>query len=68
MLRSRVGVDASEGCVVTQYVVELHGQSREVYVVEAESESEARENWMYGHHSLTEAFGMEVTSVRRDDD
>lgn len=53
--------------VLRQYVVELTGDCREVYIVEAQSEQEARENWMNGHHQVTEAYNMEVASVRLDD-
>lgn len=51
-----------------QYLVELRGECREVYVVDAESEQEARDNWMNGHHQITEAEGMEVVGVRLDFD
>jgi hypothetical protein len=50
------------------YRVEMTGSCREVYIVEASSEQEARETWMNGHWQLTEAFGMEVASVRLDDE
>lgn len=53
---------------MAQYLVELTGDCREVYVVEADSEQEARENWVNGWHQVTEAQGMEVVSVRLDDD
>ena len=50
------------------YVVELEGECREVYIVEADSEQEARDNWTTGWHQITEAQGMEVVSARLDDD
>ena len=53
--------------MTTQWTVELRGECREVYVVDADTENEARENWFNGFHQITEAFGMEVESVTRDD-
>ena len=53
---------------MSQYLVELTGECREVYVVEADSEQEARDNWTSGWHQITEAQGMEVVSVRLDGD
>lgn len=52
---------------MAQYLVELRGEAREVYVVEAESEDDARENWQQGTLDLTECYGMGVESVREDD-
>ncbi len=49
---------------MSQYLVELTGECREVYVVVADSEQEARDNWTSGWHQITEAQGMEVVSVR----
>ena len=49
------------------YLVELTGECREVYAVEAESAEEARANWMDGHLVNSEAMGMSVHSVREDD-
>ena len=51
-----------------QYVVELIGESRELYIVEAENEDDARANWSTGWLQLTESIGMDVQSVRLDDD
>lgn len=48
------------------YLVELTGDLREVYAVEAASAEEARENWMDGHLVNSEAQGMSVYSVRED--
>ena len=49
------------------YLVELTGDCREVYSVEAKSAEEARENWIDGHLVNSEAMGMSVYSVREDD-
>ncbi len=51
---------------MSEYLVELKGDCREVYIVNASSEQEARDNWMNGSHLLIEAEGMEVLSVRLD--
>jgi hypothetical protein len=59
-------VEIGDG-MIRQYLVEMVGEAREVYIVEAESEDEARANWMNGFHQITEASGMEVVSVRLDD-
>ena len=53
--------------VETPAVVELAGESREVYVVDAETEAEARERWADGALIVSEASGMGVVSVREDD-
>jgi hypothetical protein len=49
------------------YLVELRGEVREVYTVEADSEEEAREIWADGILEISEAYGMGVESVRLDD-
>lgn len=49
------------------YLVEMTGDCREIYYVEANSPEEAAEKWHLGDHGLTEAFGMEVTSVTEED-
>ncbi len=49
------------------YLVETIGEAREVYAVEAESEQDARENWMHGSLQVSEASGMEVESVSLDE-
>lgn len=53
---------------MTSYRVELTGEYREVYIVEADSADEARDNWMNGDLLIGEAFGMDVDSVQEDDD
>ena len=50
------------------YRVELRGESREVYYVDADSPEDAYENWHTGHLELTECYGMEVDSVTEEDD
>jgi 16S rRNA C967 or C1407 C5-methylase (RsmB/RsmF family) len=50
-----------------EYIVEMRGECREVYVVEADSEIEARENWMNGSLQVQEASSMEVYDVREDE-
>lgn len=45
------------------YEVEMTGDCREVYQVEADSEEEAMENWASGTHVITEAQGMEAVSA-----
>ena len=53
---------------MTQYRVELTGEASEVYIVEADSEQEARDNWMHGWQQVSECSGMEVVSVQMDID
>jgi hypothetical protein len=50
------------------YLVEMHGESREVYYVQAETEEDARENWMEGDLMVQESSSMEIYSVREDPD
>ena len=45
------------------FTVEMHGDVRELYEVEAETEQEARERWSDGTLVLSEAYGMWVYSV-----
>lgn len=59
--------EAVEKAQFKQYTVELHGEVREVYTVNAKSEEDARANWTKGHLFISEASGMEVTSVELDD-
>lgn len=50
------------------YLVEMHGEAREVYAVEANSEEEAIRNWDFqGHLVVSESSSMEFYSVREDD-
>jgi hypothetical protein len=51
---------------VTTYRVELRGEVRELYSVEADNPEEARERWYEGDLFLSEASGMEVYSVEED--
>lgn len=48
------------------YLVELTGDVREVYAVEADSAEDARANWIDGDLVNSEAQGMSVYSVRED--
>jgi len=50
------------------YSVEMVGECREVYDVEADSEEEAMANWASGYHVITEASGMEPVSARKMED
>lgn len=50
------------------YIVEMHGEVRELYEVEAESAEEARENWADGTLVLSEAYGMDFYSVTEFED
>jgi hypothetical protein len=49
------------------FLVEMHGDVREVYSVEAETAEEAQENWADGHLVNSEAQGMTFYSVREND-
>lgn len=48
---------------MTEYRVELRGESREVYYVEADSPEEAAEIWHTGTLDISECYGMEVERV-----
>lgn len=48
---------------MSQYLVELSGEVREVYVVEADSSEEAEANWMNGFLQVQESSGMGVVKV-----
>ena len=52
---------------MTAYLVEMHGDCCEVYLVEADSPEEARENWFNGGLIVQESEGMDFYSVREDD-
>jgi hypothetical protein len=47
--------------------VELRGESREVYYIEAENEDDARENWWKGTLDVSECYGMGVDKVEEDE-
>ena len=53
---------------MTQYSVEMRGEGREVYIVEAESAEEARANWFDGFLQVSEIYGCEVYAVTKDDE
>lgn len=50
------------------YRIEMHGDCREVYDIEADSEEEARENWADGHLVVMESQGMEIYTVDKLED
>lgn len=50
------------------FKVEMRGDCREVYDVEADSPEEAMSNWAEGHHVITEAEGMEPVSAQKMED
>jgi hypothetical protein len=54
------------GETVTEYLVTLYGQAREVYIVTAESLEDARERWHEGDLYVSEASSMEVAFVEED--
>jgi hypothetical protein len=52
---------------MTTYRVELRGDVREVYTIEADSAEDAAARWHEGDLYLSEASGMEVLSVEVDE-
>jgi hypothetical protein len=52
---------------MTTYKVELRGEARELFTVEADSPEKAAEKWADGESYLLEASSMEVYSVEEDD-
>lgn len=52
---------------MSTYIVEVHGDVRELYTVEADSEAEAMENWHTGDIFLTETSSAGPVSARMDD-
>lgn len=46
------------------YRVEMEGDCREVYEVEADSEAEAMANWADGVHVITEVMGSSPVYAR----
>lgn len=51
-----------------QWIVRLEGEAYENYVVEADTEEEAKDRWMHGHSQGVYAMGMDVVSARLDED
>lgn len=49
------------------YRIECTGEVREVYLVEAESEEEARAEWAEGELIVQESIGVEPVSVRLEE-
>jgi hypothetical protein len=50
------------------YLVELRGDAREVYAVEADDPADAPEKWHTGTLVISEASGMDVESIRLNDE
>jgi hypothetical protein len=50
------------------YKVEMRGESREVYYVDADSPEDAAENWHTGQLDVTECYGMEVYTVQQEEE
>ena len=50
------------------YHVEMTGECREVYEVEADTEQDAMARWADGTHLLTEAIAVEPVSARLIED
>lgn len=53
---------------IRSYLVEMHGDVREVYAVQASSPEEAQARWMDGDLVVSETMGTEFYSVREDDE
>ena len=55
---------------MTQYEIETRGDAREVYVIDASSEQEARELFeadpMRSDHCLTEVTGVTIVSIKEE--
>ena len=49
-----------------EFMVEMHGDVREIYVVTAETAEEAAENWSSGHLYLSESSSLELYSVTEE--
>jgi hypothetical protein len=47
--------------------VEMSGEAREVYDVEADSEEEAKAHWSDGDLVISEVFGVEPVSAKEMD-
>lgn len=53
---------------MAQYRVEMSGEAREVYIVEADTPQQAAEQWSTGYLFVQECSGMGVESVTLDED
>ena len=53
---------------MSQWTVEVIGESRELYTVEAETEEEALANWPSGDMYLQETSSAAPVRATRDDD
>ena len=58
----------SKGPHMKEFMVEMHGDVREIYVVQAETAEEAAENWATGDMYLSESSSLELYSVTEDND
>ena len=61
-------IDQEGNTMRQQYLVEMQGEVREVYAVEADSPEDAAERWMDGYLFVSESMGTEVFSVTVDPD
>lgn len=50
------------------YRVEMQGECREVYLVEADSEEDAGSNWAQGCLVVQESIGMDLYSVTLEEE
>lgn len=53
---------------MTGYLVEMRGEVREVYYVEADTEEEAIANWFEGQLFMSETMGVDFYSCREEED
>jgi hypothetical protein len=51
-----------------KWLVEMHGEVRELYSVEADTEENAIEHWSDGVLVLSEASSMEIYSIREEEE
>lgn len=50
---------------MAQYIVEMEGSVRELYLVDADNAEEAKDKWAdSGEPFLSESFGMEYATVK----
>jgi hypothetical protein len=52
---------------MSEWIVEMRGDVRELYSVTADTREEAEANWHNGSLVVSEASSMEVYDVREDD-
>lgn len=51
-----------------EYTVEVHGEVRELYTVQAESVADAKDRWTEGDLFLSESSGCWVYDVTKDEE